>query len=644
MRATSLSLKVASIFVKVSVSATDLNIFLKFSQEDCCNDDDDNTLAITYFHPAFTMARTSPRRTKKTPSKAATVTRAQKISAGTGRTQFKRRSRMEKLGDANKRLKAARDDHEQYYASHISKLDAKEDRLKKLLDELDKKKLETAQANGNEDAAPDDLVEINAGGKIIAAKRSTLTQLKGTRLEALFSGRWDKEIVRDGHGRIFLDVNSLCFQAIVDYLNEMAISSEDDLPDTPSVDEENEHILRHQLELFGLLNKPEIESKIIKDNGHFIQLHDWLKEDGADGHLHLLYRSSRDDLSAISFHSKCDNKGCTLTIIETNEGYVLGGYSNASWNGAIGNYSCADKAFLFVLDSIEKMKLRHPNNTQAIYNNSSYGPVFGSGNDLCVNGSRLSLNLGNAYQASSNYQCFGGQGYGSRSFNIKEIEVFQVTASAQKASPKTKPSDVVEVSNFSKEVNSAINAKWVTLEEAEEELCYLNDSFKDEGTFVSFFASGKPQDVVTLNVCGSIMVTKRSTLQLCGESVLASKFSDEEQVSSGTSKSIKEWDHKDVVAWLKQLEGISESVVKDFEDNQVTGHELLALGVEGLKDFGVTRKGTIYLLLDRIKKLEKADKESVALIEHSPYCFEKILDHLRLEGSFMKGLVKTKHG
>ena len=45
--------------------------------------------------------------------------------------------------------------------------------------------------------------------------------MKGTRLEALFSGRWDKKLSRDGHGRIFLDVDPTCFQAIVDYLSEM---------------------------------------------------------------------------------------------------------------------------------------------------------------------------------------------------------------------------------------------------------------------------------------------------------------------------------------------------------------------------------------------------------------------------------------
>ena len=50
--------------------------------------------------------------------------------------------------------------------------------------------------NGSsEDVSSEDLVEINAGGKIIIARRSTLTQMKGTRLEALFSGRWDKRQV-----------------------------------------------------------------------------------------------------------------------------------------------------------------------------------------------------------------------------------------------------------------------------------------------------------------------------------------------------------------------------------------------------------------------------------------------------------------
>ena len=70
------------------------------------------------------------------------------------------------------------------------------------------------------DATEEDLVKINAGGKVIALAltRSTFTQLKGTKLEALFSGHWDKKLTRDNDRRGFLDVNPVCFQAMVDYL------------------------------------------------------------------------------------------------------------------------------------------------------------------------------------------------------------------------------------------------------------------------------------------------------------------------------------------------------------------------------------------------------------------------------------------
>ncbi len=58
---------------------------------------------------------------------------------------------------------------------------------------------------------------------IIVAKRSTLTKLQGSQMDVLFSGRRGKKLMRDGHGRIFLDVDPTCFQAIVNHLNEMKI-------------------------------------------------------------------------------------------------------------------------------------------------------------------------------------------------------------------------------------------------------------------------------------------------------------------------------------------------------------------------------------------------------------------------------------
>jgi len=289
------------------------------------------------------------------------------------------------------------------------------------------------------------------------------------------------------------------------------------------------------------------------------------------------------------------------------------------------------------------MKLNGRSNNNAIYHHASYGPTFGGGCDLSVQGSTLTHCSVRSY-ASSRIGQLGGS-----NMQIKEIEVFQVipgntAATAKKQSSKTLTLKAKQVNSFSKEINDAVNAKWVSLCEAEQELLRLEDSFKDEGTFTSFFVSGQPQDVVTLNVCGTFMATRLSTLQLCKESILASKFLVDKHNMHIQGKTIEEWNNEDVVAWLNQIEGVSEAVVNEFEENRVTGQELLVLGADGLKDFGVARKGTIYLLLDKIKKLEKDGKDSAILIEHSPYCFQKILDHLRLEKSFMKGLVKTKHG
>jgi len=79
-----------------------------------------------------------------------------------------------------------------------------------------------------------------------------------------------------------------------------------------------------------------------------------------------------------------------------------------------------------------------------------------------------------------------------------------------------------------------------------------------------------------------------------------------------------------------------------FKDNEITGRELLTLKIEGLKMIGITRTGTLCLLLDEIEGLKKASQDVVTLIEHSPYCFGKILDYLRMKQIHSEGLVSTK--
>jgi hypothetical protein len=308
---------------------------------------------------------------------------------------------MNELSASNERLRCARENLFQDLDNEISVLDKRETLLNERLHELNRKKHEIHLSYGNLDVTDDDLIEINAGGKMIVAKRSTLTQIHGSRLAALFSGRWDKKLMRDSHGRIFLDVDPICFQAIVDYLNEMTISSKDSPPSPPSVDDEHKIILNHQLELFGLGPVPECslpDSNIIKDVGDCVMLHDWA--DDQNGEFSLLYRGTEDGMTSIAFHSMCDEKGCTLTVIETTCGKVFGGYSNTAWSSA-SVWNSANKAFLFTLSgggilSPGKMKLKDANNEKAILCNNSYGPFFGhqNGSDMYVHGSNVYLNPG----------------------------------------------------------------------------------------------------------------------------------------------------------------------------------------------------------------------------------------------------------
>jgi hypothetical protein len=553
---------------------------------------------------------------------------------------------MDELSASNKRLKSAHDNHLQDLSGEISTLDKRETLLNERVQGLNRKKHEIAQTHGNLDVTDDDLIEMNAGGKIIVTKRSTLTQIQGSRMAALFSGRWDKKLMRDGHGRIFLDVDPICFQAIVDYLNEMNISSEDSPPSPPSVDDEHKHILNHQLELFSLGPdcSPSLPDSIIKDARDIVKLHEWLGEDDQDGEFSLLYRGTRDGLTNKAFHSKCDEKGCTLTIIETTCGKVFGGYSNTAWSST-GGYKGANQAFLFTLSggdisSPGKMKLKDANDPHAIYCGSMYGPYFShqNGNDIKVVES-------NVFRYHASYD-LGPLPNGT--YSIKEMEVFQVTklstpirndhSNRNPTKPATQAFE--EVTRFADDMNKAINAKQACLLQAESEMLQLEESFTDEQTFVDKFATGDAKDVVVLNVSGTVMTTKRCTLCAVDDSALAQQFDDSKWTEQGcNSPRVKEWTSEEVSTWAKSINSLPEEVSVTLYENEITGEELLALSIEGLKMIGIERAGTLCLLLKEIDKLDKACQEIVTLIEHSPYCFGKILNHLRLMQLHSIGLI-----
>ena len=47
--------------------------------------------------------------------------------------------------------------------------------------------------------------------------------------------------------------------------------------------------------------------------------------------LQRIMRGSEDGYSSQVFHQKCDNKGPTLSIIQSDQGKIFGGYSMVPW-------------------------------------------------------------------------------------------------------------------------------------------------------------------------------------------------------------------------------------------------------------------------------------------------------------------------
>jgi len=146
----------------------------------------------------------------------------------------------------------------------------------------------------------------------------------------------------------------------------------------------------------------------------------------------LLFRASRDGFSSARFHSFCNNKGPTVTLIRTSKGYFLGAYTSISWTGGKGKYERADESFIFSLNNQTKHEIFQKNEF-AIYQNDKEGPVFGGGPDLSIqsgcNEKKNSFsNLGYTFMGPGIYGSEESKSYlaGSHYFRVVDYEVFSV--------------------------------------------------------------------------------------------------------------------------------------------------------------------------------------------------------------------------
>ena len=155
--------------------------------------------------------------------------------------------------------------------------------------------------------------------------------------------------------------------------------------------------------------------------------------------IRLLYRATRDGFTHSAFHSKCDGKANTITIIQNNLNYVFGGYASKVWHSK--NVSIEDgNAFIFSLrrngiSTNEKYKVTKPQNAYAGYYLVS-GMLFSfDGNIFVIDNSNTkfgsSTNFGFSYELPEGYtyRTESSRKYLSGNYNnwlTTEIEVFQL--------------------------------------------------------------------------------------------------------------------------------------------------------------------------------------------------------------------------
>uniref|UniRef100_A0A6U3TM16 TLDc domain-containing protein n=1 Tax=Ditylum brightwellii TaxID=49249 RepID=A0A6U3TM16_9STRA len=359
------------------------------------------------------------------------------------------------------------------YDTHSRIIEQELQSIKEGFDEIEKQKEECMSEYGDMNVDENDLLQINVSGKIISVARGVLTQVKGSMLEAMFSGRWENQLMQHEDGFIFLDVNSTCFQAIVDYLVAVKYSSEKKVTYPTHSNQGMDRILQTMMKYYGI-----------------------------------------------------------------NRDAVVNDYT---------------------LDSKDQ---------------------------------KLAQNV--------------LDGLGCKEINI-------------------------DGSCFS-DVKKAISNEQKSLNIAKKRLQKAKASWEQEKQFIQSIAPTLEDDLIHLNVRGTLMTVKRSTLRIFEDSQLGRQFDGNVWPQQNTKKEvIHDWSYEQVTDWAKSHGDIPDEVANLLEENKVSGSELLALGREDLKELGISRPGTLAVVFKDIKALQRKSQIYPIFIDHSPYCFGKIIDQLRLK-------------
>ena len=181
-------------------------------------------------------------------------------------------------------------------------------------------------------------------------------------------------------------------------------------------------------------------SKIIEDDEYETLLGFFADNGKGVKKMELLFRGSDEGFEADAFHSKCDDQGPTLCLIQTEFSHICGGFTNMSWRDGSskkrGEWREDPDAFIFVLRSPkddvlpERWKVLPNKKEKTIKADAKWGPTFGYGYDIRISNNchkeKDSVSQPDSSDASFATPKVEGILTGDDYFIVTEYEVYKV--------------------------------------------------------------------------------------------------------------------------------------------------------------------------------------------------------------------------
>jgi len=270
-------------------------------------------------------------------------------------------------------------------------------------------------------------VELNIGGTRFTTSLETLRSTPSF-FSVMFSGNW--ELKATSNGDFFIDRDGVHFRYILNFLrNKEIVIPGDEFLRRELLKEAQFYCLDDMIKELSTPTTFFVGGSLLSSE-HQKKLNEWYGNPNQQ--WTLLYKGSANGFQAANFHSLCNSKGPTISVMKSTSNHLFGGYSPIAWTSR-NNYVYDQHTFIFTLTNPHGLPPTKYSNTgpshsnaYSIYDNASYGPTFGGGHDIMISGAANSTNCSSNFPHS--FQDISGLGSktfaGGNAFLLSDIEVF----------------------------------------------------------------------------------------------------------------------------------------------------------------------------------------------------------------------------